>query len=115
MVTAGALEVGMIHAIRPSYEKGNDAGVLFLGITSSVVLAGGLLPQFWEIYKFQEVIGVSCLFMLVDMLGGIFSDLSLIFKGKVDALAAVAYTLVAVSNYQFYLHLVYTLHWYLDR
>jgi hypothetical protein len=34
--------------------------------------------------------------MAVDLLGGIFSILSLIFKNKVDVLAAVAYSLVVV-------------------
>ena len=53
-------------------------------------------PQYWEIYKFKEVIGISVLFMLVDMLGGVFSDLSLAFKDSFDVVAGVAYSLVVV-------------------
>jgi hypothetical protein len=34
--------------------------------------------------------------MAVDLLGGVFSILSLIFKNKVDVPAAVAYSLVVV-------------------
>ena len=53
-------------------------------------------PQFYEIYKHGAVIGISLTFMAVDLLGGIFSILSLIFRDKLDALAAVAYSLVVV-------------------
>ena len=35
--------------------------------------------------------------MAVDLLGGVFSILSLVFKSHFDATAAVAYALVAVS------------------
>jgi hypothetical protein len=54
-------------------------------------------PQYYEIYKFREVIGISIIFMTVDMLGGVFNLLSLIFKTEIDALAAISYSLVAVS------------------
>ena len=53
-------------------------------------------PQFYEIYKHGAVLGISLTFMAVDLLGGVSSILSLIFKKKVDALAAVAYSLVVV-------------------
>ena len=93
--------------------------VQFFGIFSSVLIAIALLqaalspclfprtdylvnrirtyrPQYWEIYKYKEVIGISTLFMLVDMLGGVFSDLSLAFKEKFDVVAGVTYSLVVV-------------------
>jgi hypothetical protein len=53
-------------------------------------------PQFYEIYKHGAVLGISLTFMAVDLLGGISSILSLIFKSKVDVTAAVAYSLVVV-------------------
>jgi hypothetical protein len=55
-------------------------------------------PQFYEIYKHGAVLGISLTFMAVDLLGGIFSILSLIFKKKVDVPAAVAYSLVVVRD-----------------
>ena len=36
--------------------------------------------------------------MAVDLLGGVFSILSLVFKSHFDVTAAVAYTLVVVSS-----------------
>ena len=62
----------MVFAIRPSYKKGNMVGARVFGILTSVFLAAGLLPQYYEIYKFREVIGISIPFMLIDCLGGTF-------------------------------------------
>jgi PQ loop repeat len=56
-------------------------------------------PQFYEIRKHRAVLGISLLFMVIDLLGGVFSILSLVFKRQVDVLAAVAYSLVVVRPY----------------
>ena len=55
-------------------------------------------PQYYEIYKYKEVIGISILFMTVDLLGGVFNVLSLVFKGKFDVLAGTTYALVVVCS-----------------
>lgn len=55
-------------------------------------------PQYYEIYKHKEVIGISIPFMAIDLLGGVFSDLSLVFKEHFDVIAGVAYSLVVVSS-----------------
>ncbi|KAF7331490.1 hypothetical protein MKEN_00027900 [Mycena kentingensis (nom. inval.)] len=91
----GAFEAAMVFALRPSM---NARAIQFFGIFASVMLALGLLPQYHEIYKRREVIGISVLFMLVDLMGGVFSDLSLTFKPEFDGIAAVSYTLVAVMD-----------------
>ena len=55
-------------------------------------------PQYWEIYVHSEVVGISVPFMVVDMLGGVFSDLSLVFKPPpFNTIAAISYSLVVVS------------------
>lgn len=71
----GAFELGMVYALRPSYNRGEssgEAGVEFFGILSAVTIALGLLPQYFEIYKQKEVVGISVLFMTVDLMGGEF-------------------------------------------
>lgn len=55
-------------------------------------------PQYYEIYRHKEVIGISTTFMLIDCLGGVFSDLSLAFKDKFDVVAATTYSVVVVSS-----------------
>ncbi len=54
-------------------------------------------PQYYEIYQRREVVGISILFMAIDMMGGLFSVLSLVFKQKFDVIAGVTYGLVVVS------------------
>jgi len=118
MAVAGAFEAGMVFAIHPPYKAGNDsakAAVRFFGILTSILLAVGLLPQYYEIWKHKEVIGISILFMIVDAMGGappplssfdielrhfagLFSVLSLVFKPKFDIVAGVAYSVVFVSG-----------------
>ena len=55
-------------------------------------------PQYYEIWKHGEVIGISVLFMFVDLMGGVFSDLSLVFKKNLDIIAAITYSIVVVSH-----------------
>lgn len=97
MILVGALEVLLVFVSRPAYRRGVSAPVQLFGILSAVLIAIGLLPQYWEIYKWKEVLGVSYTFILVDMLGGLFNDLSLAFAEDFDGLAAASYTIVIVS------------------
>lgn len=118
LAVIGGLEVGLVFGTRvcsfflfplltqtlisctnqPVYERGNNAPVTVLGIVASVMIGGGLLPQYYEIWKHKEVIGISIPFMLVDLLGGIFNDLSLVFKEEFDVLAGVCYSIVVVCQ-----------------
>lgn len=70
MTIVAAFEIGMVYAVRPSHERGNEGGAIFFGVLSSVLISAGLLPQYYEIYKHKEVIGVSMVFMGIDILGG---------------------------------------------
>lgn len=94
----GGFEAGMVFAVRPAVNKGNDRPVTFFGVMASIILAVGLLPQYGEIIRFREVKGISMFFITIDMLGGVFSLLSLVFREKFDVLAAVAYSLVVVLD-----------------
>jgi len=91
-------EVGMIYAVEPPARNGDTAPLRFFSIASSVIIALGLLPQYWEIYKRKEVVGVSMTFMAMDISGGVFSILSLVFKGKFDVFASIVYTVVIASH-----------------
>jgi len=98
MILMGALEVLLIFVSRPAYEHGISAPVKLFGILSAVLIALGLLPQYWEIYKLGEVKGISYIFIAIDSLGGILNDLSLAFSNEFDGLAAASYTSVPVSG-----------------
>ncbi|KAF7309134.1 hypothetical protein MKEN_01115500 [Mycena kentingensis (nom. inval.)] len=101
MSLGGALQCLLVFAVRPAYIAGSSGAtraVQFMGITSSLLIALALVPQYVEIYRLRAVIGISLLFMLVDMLGGVFSVLSLVFRRKWDVIAGVTYSLVVVLD-----------------
>ncbi|KAL5531706.1 hypothetical protein ACEPAG_4583 [Sanghuangporus baumii] len=98
IASLGGFEAGMIFAIRPAVDNGNQRPVTFFGIMTSILLAAGLLPQYWEIIRFREVKGISLPFITIDTLGGVFSLLSLVFREKFDVLGGVAYSLVVVMD-----------------
>jgi hypothetical protein len=97
MILVGALEATLVFAVRPSM---NQRAITFFGIFASILISAGLFPQYWEIFKRREVVGISIPFMIIDILGGLFSDLSLAFRDKFDVIAAVVYTLVIVRPFQ---------------
>ncbi|EKM75019.1 hypothetical protein AGABI1DRAFT_13511, partial [Agaricus bisporus var. burnettii JB137-S8] len=98
MISVGGFEVFLVFISRPAYERGVTAPVELYGVLSAVLIAAGLLPQYWEIYKRKEVIGISYLFIFVDVLGGLLNDLSLLFAKEFDGLAAASYTIVIVMD-----------------
>ncbi|KAJ6507001.1 PQ loop repeat-domain-containing protein [Mycena sanguinolenta] len=101
MLLVGSFEAAMVFAVRPGYAAGSEAcvrGTQFLGIFSAVLTSLALLPQYAEIWRHREVVGISMVFMVVDMLGGVFSDLSLAFKDRFDIIAAITYSLVVVLD-----------------
>ncbi|VDC03075.1 unnamed protein product [Peniophora sp. CBMAI 1063] len=95
------LEAGIIFALRPPYERGErsaDIALRFFSVLASVMLALALVDQYVEIWRHRAVVGVSLAFIFVDMMGGVFCDLSLAFQGQFDPWAGVAYTLVTVMD-----------------
>lgn len=95
----GGLEVAFYFAVRRAHRHGHDSAVEPFGIISAAIIAIGLLPQYYAIYEHKAVIGLSTTFMVVDMLGGVFSDLSLVFRsGRFDIVAGVTYSIVVVMD-----------------
>ncbi|TFK39954.1 PQ loop repeat-domain-containing protein [Crucibulum laeve] len=98
MVVCGSLETVFVFVLRPSHDRGQHTATDFFGIFASVLISVALFPQYWEIYKHKEVVGISLVFISIDILGGIFNDLSLVFKEEFDIIAAVCYSLVVVLD-----------------
>ncbi|KAL7415591.1 PQ loop repeat-domain-containing protein [Mrakia frigida] len=91
LVVFAGMETGLVYAVRAGVDNGTTAPLLFFGILSAVLLCGALLPQYYEIWKFKEVVGLSLIFMFMDMSGGVFCTLSLIFKKDFDIVAGANY------------------------
>ena len=99
VILCGGIELLLVLTVRPmSNQHGKDAATKVFGVLSAVLISGALLPQYYEIYKYKAVMGISLVFLGIDMLGGVLNDLSLAFSEEFDVLAAISYTLVVVSG-----------------
>ncbi|GAA5975833.1 hypothetical protein JCM5350_000748 [Sporobolomyces pararoseus] len=92
----GGFEVGMYFAAKPGVDRGIKGASMPFGILSDICLAAGFFPQFWQIWKDREVIGLSYVFLAMDTLGAVFSILSLAFKSSFDGVAFAGYLVVIV-------------------
>ncbi|KAL7420906.1 hypothetical protein Q5752_004860 [Cryptotrichosporon argae] len=98
LAVLGAFEVGSVFALRAGERNGTTAPQQFYGWLASALLVLGLLPQYYEIYKLRRVVGISVAFMATDMLGGVFSFLSLFFRATFDYTAFCQYALIVVGD-----------------
>ncbi|KAH7099263.1 hypothetical protein BKA62DRAFT_621625 [Auriculariales sp. MPI-PUGE-AT-0066] len=91
LATIGTLEVAFVFACRAGERHGTSAGTTFFGVLAAVMILGGFAPQYYEIWKFKEVFGLSLLFIFIDMMGALTSCLALVFEPEFDILASVSY------------------------
>lgn len=94
----GGFEVGSVYALWAGERNGVTWPKQMYGWLTSALLVAGLMPEYWEIYKHKAVVGISVLFMVVDILGGLFSGVSLFFRDELDYTALAQYMLVVVFD-----------------
>jgi len=90
------LQVAFVFAVRHGLQEDNQRPLQFFGVMTAILIFCGLFPQYYEIWKLNEVVGISIIFMAVDLLGGLFSALSLVFKPSFDPLLGFSYIGVVV-------------------
>ncbi|TID16229.1 hypothetical protein CANINC_004228 [Pichia inconspicua] len=89
-----AIECGFAIWLRIVYAKGTKWPDLIFGIISSILLAVGLLPPYYELSKRQgRVVGINFIFLAMDSSGAIFSLASLSI-GEIDIMGMVLYAIV---------------------
>jgi len=95
------IEAGCIVPLRNLYNDGTTWPNLIPGIIAAVLLAAGLLPPYWELFKRQGcVIGINFLFLILDSSGAVFSTASVAVEpGDTDILGLVLYIVVFVLEY----------------
>ncbi|EJU03661.1 PQ-loop-domain-containing protein [Dacryopinax primogenitus] len=98
LAVIGGLQVAFVFAVRHALAEGNERPLQFFGVMTVVTIYAGVIPQLYEIWKIKEVAGLSLVFMIVDILGGVFSTLSLVFNKSIDPLLAFSYISVIVLN-----------------
>ncbi|ODV66671.1 PQ-loop-domain-containing protein [Hyphopichia burtonii NRRL Y-1933] len=94
LVVALGLEFGFIFWLRPVYRHGTHWPMLVVGIVASVLLAIGLLPPYFEIWKRRgRVYGINFFFLSMDSAGALLSMISIIV-GTMDIMSMVLYAIV---------------------
>ena len=77
MACAG-IEAALILTLRVIYERGSETPIIIVGVIASVLLAGGLIPPYGEIWKRRgRVVGINWVFLSMDSSGAFFSLLAL--------------------------------------
>ncbi|EJU03662.1 hypothetical protein DACRYDRAFT_21174 [Dacryopinax primogenitus] len=94
----GGLQVAFVFAVWYALAVGNERPLQFFGVMPAIMIFAGVIPQFYEIWKMKEVLGISMAFMTIDGLGGVFSTLSLVFNKSIDPLLAFSYISVIVLD-----------------
>ncbi|GFN20725.1 PQ-loop repeat-containing protein [Aspergillus tubingensis] len=93
----GGIETLLILTLRIPYNKGVTWPDLVVGVVAAILLASGLVPPYFELWKRDgRVIGFNWVFLSIDTLGGLFSLFALAAQGSFDILGGIMYILVVV-------------------
>ncbi|EHA27208.1 hypothetical protein ASPNIDRAFT_171575 [Aspergillus niger ATCC 1015] len=107
-IVTAIIPLGRPHWRIP-YNKGITWPDILVGAIATVLLAGGMLPIYFELGKRQgRVIGINWVFLCIDTLGGLFSIFALVAQGSFDILGGVMYIVVVVLELGIYLsHIIW--------
>jgi hypothetical protein len=105
------VELGLVYAIRPPYNRGIDWPVLLVGVISFILLIGAYFAIPFELLKRRgRVIGIDFIFLTVDWCGAFFSLMSLVAQSEFDALFGTMYALCcAIEMSMVVSHLIWRL------
>ncbi|RAL02074.1 PQ-loop repeat-containing protein [Aspergillus ibericus CBS 121593] len=96
-VLFGGIETLLILTLRILYNKGVTRPDLVVGVVAAILLASGLVPPYFELWKRDgRVVGFNWIFLSIDTLGGLFSLFALAAQGSFDILGGIMYILVIV-------------------
>ena len=86
-VTFGGVEALLILTLRPLYDRQIAWPIMIVGIVAAILLAAGLLPPYFELWKRSgRVVGINFVFLTIDWLGAFFSLMGVVAQNTFDAL-----------------------------
>lgn len=89
-VLAGA-EVGLVFALRVARDRGQDWASILMAIIAAVLLAGGVLRHYIDMYRTRSDAGISLKFAVLDLSGDIASLVSVVFQPTLKIYGLVIY------------------------
>ncbi|PYI12661.1 PQ loop repeat protein [Aspergillus sclerotiicarbonarius CBS 121057] len=99
----GGVEVLLVLTLRIPYNKGITWPDILVGAIATVLLAGGMVPIYFELWKRDgRVVGINWIFLCIDTMGGLFSLFALVAQGSFDILGGVMYLVVVILEMGIY-------------
>lgn len=89
--TLGGIEVGLVFALRVANERGQKWAATLMAIVAAILLAGGVLRHYVDMWKTRSDAGLSLKFALLDASGDVASLISVIFQPGLSVLGLVIY------------------------
>lgn len=90
-VFMGAVEVGLIFALKEAEANKIKWPSTFMAVLAAVLLCAGVGRHYWDIWKTRTVRGISFLFVGIDAMGDVTSLISIFFQPELDILGMVVY------------------------
>ncbi|CAK7272722.1 hypothetical protein SEPCBS57363_005289 [Sporothrix epigloea] len=105
----GGIEIMLILTLKPVYERGVEVPTLVVGALASILLAAGLIPPYFEIYKRRgRVAGINFVFLAMDWNGAFFSLMAIVTQNTFDVLGGILYiTCVLLEIGIFLCHIIW--------
>lgn len=90
-VVLGGVEAGLIFALKRGREQGENWPSILMAIVAALLLAGGVLRHYADMFKTRSDAGLSLKFAILDASGDLASLLSIIFQRSLSILGLVIY------------------------
>lgn len=90
-ISLGGIEAGLVFALRVANERGQKWAATVMAIVAAILLAGGVLRHYVDMWRTRSDAGLSLKFALLDASGDVASLLSVIFQPSLSILGLVIY------------------------
>lgn len=90
-ITLGGIEAGLVFALRVANKRGHKWAATLMAIVAAILLAGGVLRHYVDMWKTRSDAGLSLKFALLDASGDVASLISVIFQPSLSVLGLVIY------------------------
>ena len=87
----GGIETGLVFALRVARDRGHDWASTLMAVVAAVLLAGGVLRHYVDMYRTRSDAGLSLRFAVLDASGDVASILSVVFQPSLSILGLVIY------------------------
>lgn len=91
VLALGGIEAGLVFALRVARRRDQDWAFTLMAVLAAVLLAGGVLRHYVDMYRTRSDAGLSLRFAVLDASGDVASILSVVFQPSLSVLGLVIY------------------------